>query len=191
MPVKLIHQNYLEVVGEGPVLLTNILDPKQSEELYAGRIVEEAALLSKTHAIIPKEVKNTWDPNALQQITSEVEARTRQLVEELQIKCVIALGGTNERGVWIRGPRTSSKEAIGTDLAKDALSTDSEMQISVDDSTDGTGSGNAITIHISLGPDARGFRKDLIVARIADLVGVIRTRLGWSETDQGSSDVLD
>jgi hypothetical protein len=191
MPVKLVHQHYLEVVGKGPVLLTSLLDPKQSEELYAGRIVEEAALLSKAHAIIPKEVKNIWDSNTLQQVTSEVEAGSRQLVEELGIKCVIALGGTNEPGVWIRGPRITSKEAIGTDLVKEALSTNFELQIDVDGSTDGTGSDNAKTIHISLGPDARGFRKDLVVARIANLVAVINARLGWSETNQGSSDVLD
>src|SRR5919108_3942429 len=131
MPVKLIHQNYQQVVGKGPVLLTSPLDPQRSGQLYAGRLVEEAALLSKTHAIIPKEVKNTLDSNTLQQVTSEVEAGTRQLVEELGIKCVIAVGGTNKPDVWIRGPRTTSEEAIGIDLVKEAFSTDFELHIEV------------------------------------------------------------
>jgi hypothetical protein len=46
-------------------------------------------------------------------------------------------------------------------------------------------------VRLELGPDERGFTKDQFVNSITDIVGLINTRLGFSESNESSSGVLD
>jgi len=49
-------------------------------------------------------------------------------------------------------------------------------------------------IQIELGPEERSFRKDQVVNIVADIVGLINAKLGFSvsgDGDEGSSGALD
>ncbi len=153
MPLKLIRQNHWEIIGRGPTLLSSPPTIDQSGELYTGRIVEEAALLSKAHAIIRKDGKYNPDSGIPPDVSSEFEASTKNFIMELGIKCVLVILGKNEPG-----------KADAPDVQ---------------------------TFALALGPDERGFRKELVISRIADMVGLINGRLGWSETDERAGNILD
>ena len=191
MPLKLIRQNYWQVVGKGSVLLSNSPSLDQLGELYTGRIVEEAALLSKAPAIIAKEIPNPPDSITSQAIKSEFEANTHRLVEELGIMGMLVVRGKNDPGIEIRAAQAESETGITIDIVKDTLGTDLELKLGSEKSNSQDGSGNIQTIWIGLGPEERGLRKELVVSRIADLIGVINGKLGWSESDKRTSDILD
>src|SRR2546426_578291 len=107
MPLKIIHHHHTEVMGSGRVLLSSPHVESSRRDLQTRQIVEEAALLSKSWAII---------------------AKGKQPVQIIQLE---------------------------------------------------------------LGPDERGFQKDHIVSVMADIVGLINGKLGFLESDQRGSRVLD
>jgi len=55
MPIKIIRQTHQEIIGRGTVLLSSPPAADQTGDLYTGQIVEDAALLSRAHAMIGKE----------------------------------------------------------------------------------------------------------------------------------------
>jgi len=54
MPLKIIHHHHTEVMGSGRVLLSSPHVESSRRDLQTRQIVEEAALLSKSWAIIAK-----------------------------------------------------------------------------------------------------------------------------------------
>src|SRR6266487_4377407 len=188
MPLKLIRQTHWEIIGRGPSLLSSPPAADQSGELYTGRIVEEVALLSKAHAIIRKDGKYNPDSGIPPDVSSEFEASTKNFIMELGIKCVLVILGKNEPGIEIRTFQDTGP--VPTDLINEGLRSDFEVN-----TTSGEpGKADAPdvqTFALALGPDERGFRKELVISRIADMVGLINGRLGWSETDERAGNTLD
>jgi hypothetical protein len=205
MPLKIIHPYHTEVMGTGLVLLSNPHVTTSKRELYTGQIVEEAALLSKSWAIIAKEKKQPQSMDEAQSVEPSLDKTVHDFVKEYGIKCLITISGAAEPGITI----TSQMEGSESEEILDIVTSGLEPHFSVNPHLDHSGNrgtglqGNDMLaddssvqsvqiIQIELGPEERSFRKDEIVNSIADIVGLINARLGFSVSGQeGSSSVLD
>src|SRR5207249_9654166 len=94
MPVKIIHPDHTQVVGKGLVLLSSPHITTSKRDLYTGQIVEEAALLSKSWAIIAKESKQLQGEAEARLAMSDSDKSVRDFVDEYGVKCLIAISGT-------------------------------------------------------------------------------------------------
>ena len=189
MPIKIIRQTHQEIIGRGTVLLSSPPSADQTGDLYTGHIVEDAALLSRAHAMIGKESKRDLDPSALQTAQAEFEAGTQSFLEEHGVQCVITISGKNESGIEIRANETASRgETLELVRARLAL----DFDLTTDRWKGGTSGRNlgydVQTVLLTLGPDERGFRKEALIASIADAVGLINAKLGSSERTGGTPD---
>ncbi len=205
MPLKIIHPHHTEVVGEGLVLLFSPHITTSKRDLFTGQIVEEAALLSKSWAIVTKERKQLQSGDETESADVTLERSVQDFVEEYGIKCVIAISGAAEPGITVksRGDGSESEEIL--DIIRSGL----EPHFSVNPEVDQSGNrvlglqGNdkeavnssaqsVQSIQIELGPEERSFRKDQIVNSVADIVSLINAKLGFSVSgDEGSSGALD
>jgi hypothetical protein len=191
MPIKIIRQNYWEIIGRGAVLLSNPPAADQTGELYTGRIVEDAALLSRAHAIIGKEAKATSDPSAPQLAATEFVAGTRRFLEDHGVQCVLVISGRNESGIEIQTSKiTPDQDKLEIIRARLALDFDLSVSAIGGENSESNLAVEAKAIRLALGPDERGFRKEAVVAGIADVVGLINAKLGF-QADERISDILD
>src|SRR6266571_7600507 len=174
MPIKIIRQTHQEIIGRGAVLLSNPPVADQTGDLYTGHIVEDAALLSRAHAMIGKEWKRDLDPSTLQVAQAEFEAGTRSFLEEHGVQCVITISGKNESGIEIRANEKASRGET-LELVRARLALDFDLTTNKGNGgTSGRDLGYDVqTVLLALGPDERGFRKEALVARITDAVGLI------------------
>ena len=183
MPLKIIHPDHFEIVGRGLVLLSNPPPSHVSDESYTGKLVEEIALLSKAHAVIGKETK-TVDAAPSQPAKSEFDTALERLCRDHGIKCILAITGKKEPGIEIRTERTdeSTKEVI--ELVRAGFAVDFDVKVTSEESM--TNDAPSVqskpqVITLGLGPDGRGYKRDEIVATVADTVGLINAKLGYSE----------
>src|SRR5437660_8550165 len=121
MPLKIIQPHHTEVVGEGLVLLFSPHITTSKRDLYTGQIVEEAALLSKSWAIIAKERKQPQSGDETESADATLEKSVQDFVEEYGIKCVIAIRGAAEPGITVKGQGDGSEseeilDILGVDL---------------------------------------------------------------------------
>jgi len=189
LPVKIIRQNHWEIIGRGSVLLSNPPAADQTGELYTGRIVEDSALLSRAHAVIGRESKRDLDPSDLQVAQAEFETGVQRLLEEHVVKCVVIISGRNETGIDIRGSETASRgETVELVRARLALDFDLTPNAANNESSSRNLGDEVQMIQLALGPDERGFRREAVVASIADAVGLINAKLGYSERTGDTSD---
>ena len=200
MPLKIIHPHHAEVMGRGLVLLSSPHITAAKRDLYAGQIVEEAALLSKSWAIIAKEGKQLGGDEA-QLAKSDLDKSVQDFIDEYGIKCLIAISGTAEPGITVKSQKDGSESEEILDIIKsgiephfrlnpDANQSGNRLSGSptYDEPADGSSTHTANIIQIELGPEERSFRKDQIVNIVADIVGLINAKLGFSESCSG---VLD
>ena len=199
MPLKIIHPHHTEVIGRGLVLLSNPHASGAGRDLYTGQIVEEAALLSKSWAIVAKEGKNFADE--AESAKSDLDKSVRDFVDEYGIKCIIVIGGTGEPGITVKSQPDGSEAKEILDLIESGLEPHFRVNARVDQSGNGSsGSGSNDgraerssnhSVHIfqvELGPEERGFQKDQFVNSFADIVGLINAKLGFSESGSGALD---
>jgi hypothetical protein len=198
MPLKIIHPDHTEVMGMGVVLLSSPHTTGARRDLYTGQIVEEAALLSKSWAIIAKESKQLQSGDETQSAKLDLDKGVRDFVEEYGIKCIISIGGSGEAGITLKNQKDSSESEEILDIIRSGLephfriNTDSDQsEISLsgsqsDAARDDSLTGSLHIIQLELGPEERSFRKDQIANSVADIVGLINAKLGFSE-DSGSA----
>ena len=207
MPVKIIHPHHTEVVGEGLVLLFSPHITTSKRDLYTGQIVEEAALLSKSWAIVAKERKQLQSGDETESADATLEKSVQDFVEEYGIKCVIAIRGAAEPGITVKSQGDGSESEEILDIIRSGLEPHFSVNIEVDQSgnrvlghqgndrePDNSSAQSVQIIQIELGPEERSFRKDQIVNSVADIVGLINAKLGFSvsgDRDKGSSGALD
>ena len=205
MPVKIIHPDHTEVVGEGLVLLFSPHITTSKRDLFTGQIVEEAALLSKSWAIVAKERKQLQGRDETQSADATLEKSVRDFVEGYGIKCVIAIRGAAEPGITVKSQGDGSESEEILDIIRSGLEPHFSVKIDVDQSgnrvlglqgndrgADNSSAQSVQIIQIELGPEERSFRKDQIVNSVADIVGLINAKLGFSVSgDEGSSGTLD
>jgi hypothetical protein len=205
MPLKIIHPHHTEVVGTGLVLLLSPQITTSKRDLYTGQIVEEAALLSKSWAIIAKERKQLQSGDQTPSAEPNLDKSVHDFVDEYGIKCVITLSGAAEPGITVKSQGDGSEYEEILDIVRSGLEPHFSVNPEADQSGNrvlglqgnDTGSVNPSaqsvqTIQIELGPEERSFRKDQIVNSVADIVGLINAKLGFSVSgDEGSSSALD
>ncbi len=177
-------------MGAGLVLISSppIMDPKR--DLYTGQIVEEAALLSRSWAIIAREIKLDQDEDKARQVGSDFDKSVQTFVGEYGIKCIIMIVGTSEPGIMIRDHPTDSTSEEILEIIKSGLEPHFSTKVTNPGAEDASSQALPI-VRLELGPDERGFVKDQFVNSIADIVGLINNRLGFSESNESSSGVLD
>ena len=200
MPLKIIHPHHAEVMGRGLVLLSSPHITAAKRDLYAGQIVEEAALLSKSWAIIAKEGKQLGGDEA-QLAKSDLDKSVQNFVDEYGIKCLIDICGTAEPGITVKSQVDGLESEEILDIIKSGLEPHFRVNPNANQSgnrlsgsptydrpADGSSTHSVNIIQIELGPEERSFRKDQIVNIVADIVGLINAKLGFSESGSG---VLD
>ena len=200
MPLKIIHPHHAEVMGRGLVLLSSPHITAAKRDLYAGQIVEEAALLSKSWAIIAKEGKQLGGDEA-QLAKSDLDKSVQDFIDEYGIKCLIAISGTAEPGITVKSQKDGSESEEILDIIKSGIephfrlnpdANQSGNRLSGSSTYDGPADGSSThsvnIIQIELGPEERSFRKDQIVNIVADIVGLINAKLGFSESGSGVQD---
>ena len=200
MPLKIIHPHHAEVMGRGLALLSSPHMTGAKRDLYAGQIVEEAALLSKSRAIIAKEGKQLGGDEA-QLAKSDLDKSVQDFTDEYGIKCLIAISGTAEPGITVKSQKDGSESEEILDIIKSGIEPHFRVNPDADQSgnrlsgsptydgpADGSSTHSVNIIQIELGPEERSFRKDQIVNIVADIVGLINAKLGFSESGSG---VLD
>jgi len=202
MPLKIIHPRHTEVMGTGLVLVSSppVIGPKG--DLNAGQIAEEVALLSRSWAIIAREIKQDQEGDRVLQAGSDFDQSVQTFVTEYGIKCIMMIVGTSEPGIMIKGYPDDSRSEEILEIVRSGL----EPHFSINSTTEHAGNGptkvtaqgiEVVSIHtlpivrLELGPDERGFMKDQLVNTVADIIALINTRLGFSESNESSSGVLD
>jgi hypothetical protein len=198
MPLKIIHPDHTEVMGVGVVLL---LSPHTNvrRDLETGQIVEEAALLSKSWAVIANESKQLRSEDETRSAKPRSDKHVQDFIEEYGIKCVISIGGMAEPGINLRSQRDCSELEEILDIIKSGLEPHFRINISADQSEnelpgsrnsgsakDDLSTNSVHMIQLELGPEERSFHKDQVVNSVADIVGLINAKLGFSE-DSGSA----
>jgi len=190
MPLKIIHPRHTEVMGTGLVLISSPPVIGAKRDLYTGQIAEEVALLSRSWAIIAREVKQDQEGDKALQAGSDFDKSVQTFVGEYGIKCIIMIIGTSELGIMIKAhPDDSTSEEL-LEIIRSGLRPHFSTRVT-DPGPEDSSSQLLPIIRLELGPDERGFTKDQFVNSIADIVGLINTRLGFSESNKSSSGVLN
>ncbi len=190
MPLKIIHPRHTEVMGTGLVLISSPPVIGAKRDLYTGQISEEVALLSRSWAIIAREIKQDQEGDKALQAWSDFDKSVQTFVGEYGIKCIIMIIGTSELGIMIKAhPDDSTSEEI-LEIIRSGLEPHFSTRVT-DPGPEDSSSQLLPIIRLELGPDERGFTKDQFVNSIADIVGLINTRLGFSESNKSSSGVLN
>jgi hypothetical protein len=199
MPLKIIHPDHTEIMGVGVVLLSTPHITAARRDLYAGQIVEEAALLSKSWAIIAKESRQLQSGDETNSAKLDLDKGVQDFVVEYGIKCIISISGTGEPGITLKSQTDESQSEEILDIIKSGLEPHFSLKTEADKSenklsrlpNNDTERGDSSTrsvyvIQLQLGPEERSFHKDQIVNSVADIVGLINAKFGFSE-DSGSA----
>ncbi len=180
-------------MGTGLVLISSPPVIGQKGDLNAGQIAEEVALLSRSWAIIAREIKQDQEGDKVLQAASDFDKSVQTFVREYGIKCIIMIVGTSEPGILIKGYPDDSRSEEILEIVRSGL----EPHFSTNSTTEHAGYGSArVTnqgaedasshtlpiVRLELGPDERGFMKDQFVNSITDIIGLINTGLGFSES---------
>ena len=186
-------------MGVGVVLLSSPPTTDARRDLYTGQIVEEAALLSKSWAIIAKESKPLQSGDETQPPKPALDKGVQDFVKEYGIRCVISVGGTVEPGITLKSQADWSESEEILDIIRSGLEPHFSINAVADQSENGLlrlrnndagrddlSSDPVCRIQLELGPEERSFRKDQIANSLADIVGLINTKLGFSQ-DSGSA----
>ena len=140
-----------------------------------------------------------------QPVEPSLDKTVHDFVREYGIKCVITISGAAEPGIRIKSQREGSESEEILDIIRSGLEPHFSVKPHVDHSGNrGTGlQGNDMLaddpsvqsvqiIQIELGPEERSFRKDEIVNSVADIVGLINAKFGFSVSgEEGSGGALD
>src|SRR5439155_17772553 len=126
----------VEIVGLGHVLLIAPHAIGPDADLHIGQIVEEAALTSRSFAVIGKGNREFFDMNRIQSAQSEFRKGIEGFVSEDGIRYILDLRGKKEPGVNIgtAGRQTCSDST--TELVKSRLVEDFTVTADGEDKVD-------------------------------------------------------
>ncbi len=171
MPVKIIHPDHVEIVGIGRVLLIAPHVASPDADLYTGSIVEEAALTSRSYAVIGK-------------------------VREDGIRYVLDIHGKKDPGVDIgtalgQMSSDSTMELVRARLVKDfAITMDKEFVkpeprsiVTSYSQKDEKGDFVVETIQIDFGHEERQFQREKVISDLSEIADILNGRLMASRDD--------
>lgn len=189
MPVKIIHPDHLEIVGLGHVLLTAQHATSSGADLHTGQIVEEAALTSRSFAVIGKVSKDFLDPTRLLSAQSELRTSIEGFITEDGIRYILHIHGKEEPGVDIGtiAGQTCSDSTI--ELVRSRLANDFTVTAKGESGTGEPGTKvtshnpnnvkNTLgvdTIQIRFGHEERQFQRENVIRDISEIADILNTR---------------
>src|SRR2546425_8097536 len=145
MPVKIIHPDHFEIVGLGHVLLTAPHTASPDEDLHTGSIVEEAALTSRSYAVIGKVSREFLNPNRIQSAQLEFRKSIEGFIAEDEIRYLLDIRGKKEPGVDIGIAAGETCSESTTELVRSRLVRD--FTVRVNSEYKGVASGGIVTSH--------------------------------------------
>ena len=193
MPVKIIRPDHVEIIGLGHVLLTAPHTASPDADLHTGSIVEEAALTSRSYAVIGRVSRELLDPNRIQFAQSEFRKGVETFIAEDGIRYILNIRGKIEPGVDIRTTvgqmsSTSATELVRARLIKDftvRVTNESKELKTVDvvpsyNSNDAKGDLIVETVEVEFGEDERKFQREKVISDLSEIADLLNARLATS-----------
>jgi len=193
MPVKIIRPDHVEIIGLGHVLLTAPHTASPDADLHTGSIVEEAALTSRSYAVIGRVSRELLDPNRIQFAQSEFRKGVETFIAEDGIRYILNIRGKIEPGVDIRTTvgqmsSTSATELVRARLIKDftvRVTNESKELKTVDvvpsyNSNDAKRDLIVETVEIEFGEDERKFQREKVISDLSEIADLLNARLATS-----------
>lgn len=192
MPVKIVHPNHSEIIGSGKVLLTSPHLATSDADLHTGPIVEEAALTSKSYAVIGRVKGEFLDPAQIQSARLEVRKRIDGFIEEDGVRFHVNICGKKEPGVGIFKVAGEVCSDSTLDLVKSRLANDFQIVIGVKsevgdeldrESEEGRKTMAVESIRIEFGPDERQFQKEKVIRDVSEIADLLNAYVTPSPTN--------
>ena len=196
MPVKIIHPDHVEIVGLGHVLLTAPHTTSPDADLHTGTIVEEAALTSRSYAVIGKVSREFLDLNRIQSAQLEFRRSIEGFIAEDGIRYLLDIHGKEEPGVDIATTAGQTCSDSTTELVKSRLSKDFTVKVNSEYKGDEPGSivtgynrkdaeGNFVveTMQVEFGHEERQFQREKVISGISEIADLLNARLVVSRGD--------
>ncbi|SRR6266487_4566103 len=196
MPVKIIRPDHVEIVGLGHVLLTAPHTTSPDADLHTGQIVEEAALTSRSFAVIGKVDREFLDPNRIQSAQLEFRKGIEGFVSEDRIRYILDIRGKKEPGVEIGPVEGQTSSDSTTELVRSRLVKDFTVKVNNEykghdpvsvvtghDRRDVKGNFTVETIQIQFGHEERQFLREKVIRDISEIAGILNARLEPSRSD--------
>src|SRR6266700_1828376 len=196
VPIKIIHPDHVEIVGLGRVLLTAPHASSPDADLHTGSIVEEAALTSRSYAVIGKVSKEFLDINKIQSAKLEFKKGIETLIAEDGIRYVLDIHGKRDPGVDIgttagQTSSDSTTELVRARLVKDFTVTMNKEFVKLEpgrmvtsyNRKDEKGDFVVETIQIDFGHEERQLQREKVIMDISEIADILNARLGASRTD--------
>ncbi len=196
MPLKIIHPDHMEIVGLGHVLLTAPHTASPDADLHAGTIVEEAALTSRSYAVIGKVSREFLDLNRIQSAQSEFRKSIEGFIAEDGIRYLLDIHGKKEPGVDIATTARQTCSDSTTELVRSRLVKD--FMVKVNNQYKGFESGSIVTsynrkdakgnfvvetIQVEFGHEERQFQREKVISDISEIADILNARLLASRAD--------
>jgi len=196
MPVKIIHPDHVEIVGLGHVLLTAPHTASPDADLHTGTIVEEAALTSRSYAVIGKVSREFLDLNRIQSAQSEFRKSIEGFIAEDGIRYLLDIRGKKEPGVNIGTAAGKTCSDSTTELVKSRLSKDFTVKVNSENMGDEPGiivtsynrkdaKDNFVveTIQVEFGHEERQFQREKVISDISEIADILDAQLVTSRGD--------
>ena len=203
MPLKIVRKYHVDIPGRGYVLLTTPHETRPGEDLYMGQIVEDAALLSKSFAVIGKAGREFADPSTIQLAQSELRESIQTFLREDGLRCILDIRCKMEPGIHLGSGRESASQSmkdmvktrLGKDFSPDARPENQELGPSGHTTSffKKGPDGNIVleTIWIEFGLEEKTLNPDKIIRCLADIVGLVNQKGGYLESNEGAGNILD
>jgi len=174
----------------GYVLLTPPHAAGPDADLHTGQIVEDAALTSRSYALVGKISRDYIDLNRIQPARTEFRESIDALIDDRGIKCILDIHGKKEPGVDIGTALGKTCTEATTNLVTTLLAKD--FPVTVNQKFMGLKPGSIITtyektsedgqflveaVQIEFGHEERNLERDKVVTNIAELVALLNTKL--------------
>lgn len=195
MPVKIVHPDHVEIVGLGCVLLTAPHATSTEADLHTGPIVEEAALTSRSYAVIGKISREFLDPNRIQPAQSEFRKSIEGFIAEDGIRYILDIHGKKEPGVDIGTAVGQTCSDSTTELVRSRLVKDFTVKVNREykgepgstvtsyDRKDVNGNFVVETIQVEFGHQERQFQREKVISDISEIADILNARLVASRGD--------
>jgi hypothetical protein len=196
LPVKIIHPDHVEIVGLGHVLLTAPHTASPDADLYMGPIVEEAALTSRSFAVIGKVSRDFLDLNRIQSAQSEFRKSIENFIAEDGIRYLLDIRGKKEPGVNIGTPSGQTSPDSTTELVRSRLVKD--FAVTVNNELKDLGPGITVpsysrkdekgefvveNIQIEFGHEERQLQREKVILDVSEIVDILNARLAAPRAD--------
>jgi hypothetical protein len=196
MPIKIIHPDHIEIVGLGHVLLTAPHVAGADADLHTGPIVEEAALTSRSYAVIGKVSREFLDVDRIQSAQSEYRKSIEGFIAEDGIRYLLDIHGKKGPGVDVQtvaGQTCSDSmlEVVRSRLIKDFTvgvkserkRVESESIVTSYNRKDANGDFVLESIQVEFGLEERQFQREKVISHISEIADILNARLGASRAD--------